>query len=63
LESYRYIDDTEDDNTYKAPDQRFAAINSSMISESVISSAGENNSISKRAVGKSKEFKDEDPYY
>jgi hypothetical protein len=63
LESYRYIDDTEDDNTYKAPDYRFAAINSSMISESVISSAGENNSISKRTVGKSKEFKDEDPYY
>ena len=60
MESYRYIDDTEDD---KAHDQRFAAINSSMISESVISSAGENNSISKRAVGQSKEFKDEDPYY
>jgi len=60
LESYRYIDDTEDD---KAPDQRFAAINSSMISDSVISSAGENNSISKRSVGQSKEFKNEDPYY
>jgi hypothetical protein len=34
-----------------------------MISESAISSAGDNNSISKRAVGKSKEFKNEDPYY